>query len=123
MRAQGIRGCIFLLVPAALLVATQGTASAQLAPTPPPAVAPGPAAVHLDLGQQAAKRGDAAMADRELKAAVAAAPQDAAIALAVGVAYYGMSRPDDAIKAWNQGLSGARTPDLLYNLGVAYRAK
>ena len=53
---------------------------------------------HLALGQAAAKRGDLAMADRELKDAIAAAPGDTSVAVAVGTTYYGLGRTDEAIK-------------------------
>jgi len=107
----------------ALTIAIAVPALAQQHPPGAPPSASTPASVHLGLADGAIKRRDSAMAERELKAALAAAPGDPAVALAVGTAYYGLSRVDDAIRVWNQGLTAARTPDLLFNLGIAYRGK
>lgn len=79
--------------------------------------------LRIEDGKKAAQRGDWAQAEQAFADAMAMAPADVNVALAVGSAYYALGRVDSAIRTWTQALVIERSPDLLFNLGIAYRSR
>jgi tetratricopeptide (TPR) repeat protein len=128
-RATTGRGArCFVALWSALAAPATTVAVAHAGPDPaPPAATPDAGAdaplLRVEEGRVAAQHGDVARAEQIFSEAMAMAPADTRVALAVGSCYYGMGRVDDAIRIWSQALNVARSPDLLFNLGIAYRSK
>lgn len=79
--------------------------------------------LRVEEGRVAGQHGDLVKAEQAFREAIAMAPTDTRVALAVGAAYYALGRGDEAIRIWTEALDVRRAPDLLFNLGIAYRSK